>query len=167
MKKIILVFYFIVVQISYSCAQNTEIKDMLMGQGAWFLFSSRTDENLENEAFTKIDFYKKQDVSSILFDDEDKLYSVFSQDGTDIFEDRWRLVDDTHFVMVSPIDESVQLLNIEELTSTKLVIKNCSEIEKGTQCVTYTYFSTKSGWLPDKEIDELNAAGVIKIENKK
>jgi hypothetical protein len=146
-------------------AQNDTITEKLISSGAWFLFSTRTDEQLSEETLTKVDFFKKGDVSSLFFDVDDKLYSVFSNDGSEMWEDRWRVIDDTHFVMVSPVDESSQVMDILEFTKTKLVLQNCSEIEEGTRCVTYTYFSTKEGWLPDEEIDELNTAGIIESEN--
>ncbi|HCO67745.1 MAG TPA: hypothetical protein DIT04_08350 [Dysgonomonas sp.] len=143
--------------------QNS-VKDALMGQGTWFLFSARTEEKINERIFTKIDFFKKEDVSSIFFDQDDRLFSVFSKEGADVWEDLWRMADDTHFVIVSPVDQSSQVIDIIELNKKKLVIRNCSEIEGGTKCIIYTYFSTKKGWLPDKEIEELNTAGVMVVD---
>jgi len=151
-------------------AQNDSVRtgdataDELIKRGVWFLFSTRTEEMFKDEALTQVDFFKKDDVSSILFDTEDKLFSVFSKDGGEMWEDRWRMVNATSFVMVSPVDESTQMMDILELTPTKLVLRNCSDIEDGSRCVTHTYFSSKSGWLPDKEVDELNSAGVIELD---
>lgn len=161
MKRIAIMFC-LLVSLSSLFAQNS-VSEKLVAQGAWFLFSMRTDEQYTDtdETLTKVDFFKKDDVSSIYFDEDDKLYSVFSGDGADIWEDRWRMIDDTHFVMVSPVDESSQVIDILELTDTKLVLKNCTEIEGGSRCLIYTYFSTKEGWLPDNEIEDLNMAGVI------
>ena len=136
----------------------------LISQGAWFLFSIRTEEQVGEEVLTQVELYKKDDISSIFFDEENKLYSVFSKYSSDVYEDRWKLVDDTHFVMVSPSDGSSQVVEILEINETKLVLRNCGDIENGTSCSLYTYFSTKEGWLPDSEIDELNSAGVIEIE---
>ncbi len=141
------------------------VKEKLINQGVWFLFSARVEEHFNDDKnLTQIDFFKKSDVSSILFDRDDKLYSVFSKDGSDVWEDLWRMVDETHFVMVSPQDSSSQLMNIMELNQKMLVLKNCSDIEGGSRCVTYTYFSSKEGWLPDNEIDDLNSAGVIDMD---
>lgn len=144
-------------------SQN-EIKDILLAQGAWFLFSTKTEEHFDDDkTLTQIDFFKKADVSSIFFDQNDKLYSVFSKEESSVWEDLWRQVDDTHFVIVSPVDSSHQVMDILELSPKMLVIRNCSEIEDGNRCLTYTYFATKDGWLSDKEVDELNSAGVIDI----
>ncbi|MEN9918218.1 MAG: hypothetical protein RL662_654 [Bacteroidota bacterium] len=140
------------------------ISEKLVAHGAWFLFSSKTEEQFKDETLTKVDFFKKEDVSSIFFDNDDKIYSIFTNDGSEMLEDRWKMVDNNHFVMVSPIDQSTQIINIVEFDSKKLVLKNCSEIENGSKCITYTYFSTKEGWLPNSEIDELNTAGVIEIK---
>ncbi|MDU1903978.1 MAG: hypothetical protein E6772_04270 [Dysgonomonas sp.] len=159
--KILLAILFLANSLFITQAQNDTITEKLITSGAWFLFSTRTDEQFSDETLTKVDFFKKGDVSSLFFDADDKLFSVFSKDGSEMWEDRWRVIDDTHFVMVSPVDESSQIMDILEFTTTKLVLQNCSEIEEGTRCVTYTYFSTKEGWLPDEEIDELNTAGVI------
>lgn len=147
-------------------AQNN-LKDQLIAQGAWFLFSSQIDESYDDEKLTKIDFFKKDDVSSIYFDNEDKLFSVFSEEGdSNMLEDRWKIVDDTHFVIVSPLDSSSRIMDIVEISPTKLVVRTCSNLEEnGEKCITYTYFSTKTGWLSDKEIDELNGAGIIKRNN--
>lgn len=144
--------------------QDTDMNHKLISQGAWFLFSIRTEEQVGEEVLTQVEFYKKDDISSIFFDEENKLYSVFSKYSSDVYEDRWKLVDDTHFVMVSPSDGSSQVVEILEINETKLVLRNCGDIENGTSCSLYTYFSTKEGWLPDSEIDELNSAGVIEIE---
>lgn len=144
-------------------AQNS-VKDVLMRQGTWFLFSARTEEKINDRIFAKIDFFKKSDVSSIFFDQDDKLFSVFSKEGSDVWEDLWRMADDTHFVIVSPMDKSNQIMDIIELNNKKLVIRNCSNIEGGSKCIIYTYFSTKEGWLPDREIEELNTAGVMMVD---
>ena len=141
-----------------------DMNHKLISQGAWFLFSIRTEEQVGEEVLTQVEFYKKDDISSIFFDEENKLYSVFSKYSSDVYEDRWKLVDDTHFVMVSPSDGSSQVVEILEINETKLVLRNCGDIENGTSCSLYAYFSTKEGWLPDSEIDELNSAGVIEIE---
>lgn len=140
------------------------VEDALIEQGAWFLFSARTEERIHNRIFTKIDFFKKDDVSSMFFDRDDKLFSVFSKDGSEMWEDLWRMTDDTHFVIVSPVDYSTQLMDIIELNRKKLVIRNCADTDRGNKCVIYTYFSTKEGWLPDQEIDELNTAGVMMVD---
>lgn len=152
--------------LGYILNMNAQIsvKDALMGQGTWFLFSARTEEKVNERVFTRIDFFKKSDVSSIFFDEDDKLFSVFSKEGSDIWEDLWRMADDTHFVIVSPADQSTQIMDIIELNSKKLVIRNCSDTEGGSKCVIYTYFSTKNGWLPDREIEELNTAGVMVVD---
>lgn len=164
MKKIGLILSFILCCFIYMRGQDTDMNHKLISQGAWFLFSIRTEEQVGEEVLTQVEFYKKDDISSIFFDEENKLYSVFSKYSSDVYEDRWKLVDDTHFVMVSPSDGSSQVVEILEINETKLVLRNCGDIENGTSCSLYTYFSTKEGWLPDSEIDELNSAGVIEIE---
>lgn len=148
----------------FNTQAQSGVKEALMSQGTWFLFSARTEEKINDRIFTKIDFFKKEDVSSIFFDEDDRLFSVFSKEGSDVWEDLWRMADDTHFVIVSPLDESTQVIDIIELNNNKLVIRNCSEIDGGTKCITYTYFSTKKGWLPDREIEELNTAGVMTVD---
>lgn len=162
--KVLFIIFFLLSSLFPVQAQDDNIAERLISSGAWFLFSTRTDEQFSDETLTKVDFFKKEDVSSLFFDVDDRLFSVFSNDGSEMWEDRWRLIDDTHFVMVSPVDESSQVMDILEFTPTKLVLRNCSDIEDGTRCITYTYFSTKEGWLPDKEIDELNTAGVIESD---
>lgn len=164
MKKIGLILSLILCCFIYMRGQDMDMNHKLISQGAWFLFSIRTEEQVGEEVLTQVEFYKKDDISSIFFDEENKLYSVFSKYSSDVYEDRWKLVDDTHFVMVSPSDGSSQVVEILEINETKLVLRNCGDIENGTSCSLYTYFSTKEGWLPDSEIDELNSAGVIEIE---
>ena len=164
MKKIGLILSFMLFCIIYMKGQDTDMSHKLTSQGAWFLFSVRTEEQVGEEVLTQVEFYKKDDISSIFFDEENKLYSVFSKYSADVYEDRWKLVDDTHFVMVSPNDGSSQIVEILEIDKTKLVLRNCGDIENGTSCSLYTYFSTKEGWLPDSEIDELNSAGIIEVE---
>ncbi len=164
MKKIGLILSLMLFCFIYMKGQDTDMSHKLTSQGAWFLFSVRTEEQVGEEVLTQVEFYKKDDISSIFFDEENKLYSVFSKYSTDVYEDRWKLVDDTHFVMVSPNDGSSQIVEILEIDKTKLVLRNCGDIENGTSCSLYTYFSTKEGWLPDSEIDELNSAGIIEVE---
>lgn len=164
MKKIGLILSLILCCFIYMRGQDTDMNHKLISQGAWFLFSIRTEEQVGEEVLTQVEFYKKDDISSIFFDEENKLYSVFSKYSSDVYEDRWKLVDDTHFVMVSPSDGSSQIVEILEIDKTKLVLRNCGDIENGTSCSLYTYFSTKEGWLPDSEIDELNSAGIIEVE---
>lgn len=163
-KKVAIIISLMLCCIIYLKAQDDDMTQKLTSQGAWFLFSIRTEEQVDEEVLTQVEFYKKDDVSSIFFDGENKLYSVFSKYSSDMCEDRWKLVDDTHFVMVSPNDGSSQVVEILEIDKTKLVLRNCSDIDNGTSCSLYTYFSTKEGWLPDSEIDNLNAAGIIEIE---
>ncbi len=163
MKKIVTLFLLFFCLFSTYAQDN--IRNKLIAQGAWFLFSTRTEERFDDgRDLTQIDFFKKQDVSSIFFDRDDKLYSVFSNDGSDVWEDLWRMVDETHFVMLSPVDKSSQLMSILELTSKQLVFRNCADIEGGARCVTYTYFSSKDGWLSDHEINELNSVGIIDLD---
>lgn len=162
MKKIVILC--LILGYAFNINAQRSVKDALVEQGAWFLFSVRTEEKVNNRIFTKIDFFKKEDVSSMFFDQDDKLFSVFSKDGSEMWEDLWRMVDDTHFVIVSPIDQSTQLIDILELNRKKLVLRNCSEISNGNKCIIYTYFSTKEGWLPDPEIEELNTAGIMMVD---
>ena len=164
MKRIAIVVSLMLCCFAYMNAQDSDMTHRLTSQGAWFLFSIRTEEKVDEEVLTQVEFFKKDDVSSIFFDEENKLYSVFSKYSSDMYEDRWKLVDDTHFVMVSPNDGSSQIVEILEIDKTKLVLRNCNDIENGTSCSLYTYFSTKEGWLPDSEIENLNTAGVIEVE---
>lgn len=164
MKKVGIIVSLIVCCFIYVQGQNVDMTRRLTSQGAWFLFSIRTEEKVGEEVLTQVEFFKRDDISSLFFDAENKLYTVFSKYSSDIYEDRWKLVDDTHFVMVSPNDGSSQIVEILEIDSTKLVLRNCGDIENGTSCSLYTYFSTKEGWLPDSEIDNLNTAGVVEIE---
>lgn len=164
-KKIGIIVSLIVCCFFYAKGQDVDMTHRLTSQGAWFLFSIRTEEKVGEEVLTQVEFFKKDDISSIFFDEENKLYTVFSKYSSDIYEDRWKLVDDSHFVMVSPNDGSSQIVEILEIDSTKLVLRNCGDIENGTSCSLYTYFSTKEGWLPDSEIDNLNSAGIIEVED--
>jgi hypothetical protein len=144
--------------------QEMDMSQRLISQGAWFLFSLRTEEKVGDEVLTQVEFFKKDDISSLFFDHENKLYTVFSKYSSDVYEDRWKLVDDDHFVMVSPTDGSSQIVEILEIDSTKLVLRNCGDIENGTSCSLYTYFSTKGGWLPDSEINNLNTVGIVEVD---
>ncbi len=170
MKKIgAILFLCLLCGWSYIKAQDTndanvEMNRKLKAQGAWFLFSIRTEEQVGEEVLTQVEFFRKDDISSILFDEENKLYSVFSKYSTDMYEDRWKLVDGSHFVMVSPNDGTSQIVEILEMNGTKLVLRNCVDIENGTSCSLYTYFSSKDGWLPDNEIDKLNTAGIMEVD---
>lgn len=164
MKKVGFILSIMLCCFLYMRGQDSDINHKLISQGAWFLFSLRTEEKVGDEVLTQIEFFKRDDISSIFFDEEDKLYSVFSKYSSDVYEDRWKLVDDTHFVMVSPTDGTSQIVEILEIDATKLVLRNCGDIENGTSCSLYTYFSTKEGWLSDKEIDELNTVGIVEID---
>lgn len=149
------------------CIQSQDsISDKLIGQGVWFLYSSRTQEQFSDEILTKVDYFKKDDVSSIYFDADNKLFSIFTKDDSVMMEDLWKIIDDTHFVIVSPTDESSQIMEIIELSQNKLVIRNCLDIEDGTRCLTHTYLSKKEGWPSDEKIDELNAEEVISVDKK-
>jgi len=139
------------------------VEDALIDQGVWFLFSTRIEEKFSDETLVKVDYFKKDDVSSIYFDTDDKLFSIFTSIDSTMLEDRWRMVDDTHFVIVSPVDKSSQIMDIHELSPEKLIISNCLDIEEGTRCLTHTFLSKKEGWLPDSEIDGLNSAGIINV----
>lgn len=164
MKKVGIIVSLILFCFIYVKGQDIDMTQRLTSQGAWFLFSIRTEEKVGEEVLTQVEFFKKDDISSIFFDAENKLYTVFSKYSADIYEDRWKLVDDTHFVMVSPNDGSSQIVEILEIDNTKLVLRNCGDIENGTSCSLYTYFSTKEGWLPDNEIDNLNTAGIVEVD---
>lgn len=165
MKKNIAILVFL---LCFFSASSQTVREKLISTGAWFLFSSRLEQqSAGDEVLTEISFYKKDDVSSLLFDENNRLYSVFSEQGTEMNEDLWKLLDDNNFVMVSLTDETSQspVMEIMELSTSKLVLRYCDEsnIENVT-CVISTYFSTKAGWLSDAEIDELNSAGIIKLE---
>lgn len=163
-KKVGVIIAFMLCCFIYMKGQDMDMSQRLTSQGAWFLFSVRTEEKVGDEVLTQVEFFKRNDISSLFFDEENKLYTVFSKYSSDIYEDRWKLVDDTHFVMVSPTDGASQIVEILEIDNTKLVLRNCGDIENGTSCSLYTYFSTKEGWLPDSEIDSLNTAGIIQVD---
>lgn len=164
MKRIGLILSALLCFFVYAKGQNASLSQRLISQGAWFLYSLRTEEQVGEEVLMQQEFYKKDDISSIFFDHENKLYTVFSKYNGDVFEDRWKVVSDTHFVMVSPVDGSSQLMEILEMNTHKLVLRNCGDIENGKSCSLYTYLSTKEAWLPDSEIDNLNAVGIVQID---
>lgn len=163
-KKIGLILSLMLCSFLYVKGQTSDMTRMLTAQGAWFLHSVRTEEQVGEEVLTQVEYFKKDDISSIYFDEENKLYSVFSKYSTDVYEDRWKLVDDTHFVMVSPNDGTSQIVEILEIDKTKLILRNCGDIENGTSCSLYTYFATKDAWLTDLEIDNLNATGIVEVD---
>lgn len=140
-------------------AQN-DVSDELMKQGVWFLYATRIEEKTaDNESVSQDEFFKKDDVSSMFFE-KDKVYSVYSKIGNDVLEDGWKIVDDTHFVMVGPDDGSAQMMEILELSSERLVIKSCNEIDNLVSCTQFTYLSSKDKWPTDAEIDNMNAASM-------
>lgn len=165
-KKVAVIVSLVLCSFIYVKGQgaDADMNQRLISQGTWFLFSLRTEEKVGEDVLAQIEFFKKSDISSLLFDEENKLYTVYSKYSPDILEDRWKLVNENSFVMVSPTDGSSQIIEIIEMDSTKLVLRNCSDIEDGTSCLIYTYFSTKNGWLSDGEIDNLNTAGVMRID---
>ena len=141
------------------------VEEKLKNVGAWFLFSTRMEQQDGKDVLTQVDFFKKEDISSILFEQENKLYSVFSDSGHEMNEDLWKMLDDTTFVMTDLTGSTTQIMEIIELSDKKLVLRYCDDsIVDSSKCVISTYFSTKAGWLSDKEIEELNSAGVIEMK---
>jgi hypothetical protein len=163
MKKNITILVFLLCFLS---ANSQTVREKLISTGAWFLFSSRLEQQSEgDEILTEISFYKKDDVSSLLFEENNRLYSVFSEQGTEMNEDLWKLLDDNNFVIASLTGETSQVMEIMEISPSKLVLRYCDDSNsEGSTCMISTYFSTKAGWLSDAEIDELNSAGVMKLE---
>lgn len=147
---------------SYIYGQQ-DTSEKLINQGVWFLSSTEITEIADNEQISLIEFFKKDDVSSIFFD-QDKVYTVYTKIGNDVMEDNWKIVDDTHFVMVGPDDGSAQLMEILELNSDKLTLQSCNDIDGGITCTKFTYMSSKDKWLPDNEIDKLNSESVQKAQ---
>lgn len=140
-------------------AQQQQAKQ-LINQGVWFLASTTIEEKDGDTMLTQTEYFKKDDISSIFFDEEKKVYTVFSKLGTDVMEDRWQMVDDSHFVMVGPDDGSSQFMEIVSLSPTKLEIKSCNDIEGIITCTLFVYHATKDKWLSDQEIDKLNAVAI-------
>lgn len=141
--------------------QSTSEK--LINQGVWFLSSTETIEIADNEQLSLTEFFKKDDVSSIFFD-QDKVYTVYTKMGNDVMEDNWKIVDETHFVMVGPDDGSAQLMEILELDADKLVLQSCNDIDEGVTCTKFTYMSSKDKWHPDSQIDKLNTESAQKVQ---
>lgn len=162
MKKITLLLIAILFTLS---AGSQNVKDRLMNSGAWFLFSTRIEQQEGNKILTQVQFFKKEDVSSLLFDKKNRLYSVFSDSGKNVNEDLWKLLSDTTFVISDLEGKAMQIMEIIELSKNKLVIRYCDDsIENSSKCIISTYFSTKKGWLSDQEIDELNTAGILELK---
>lgn len=139
---------------SYIYGQQN-VSDLLINQGVWFLSSTEILEIAGNEQVTQTEYFKKDDVSSIFFDQE-KIYTVYSKMGTDVMEDNWKIVDNTHLVMVGPDDGSAQLMEILEVNSKKLILQSCNDIDEGVTCTKFIYMSNKETWPSDTEIDQLN-----------
>jgi len=162
MKRIAFLLIF-VSSMSNLCAETVEEK--LKSVGAWFLFSTRIEQQEGSDVLTQVDFFKKDDVSSILFESDNKLYSVFSDSGTDMNEDLWKMLGDNAFVLTDMAGTTTQIMEIIELSENKLVLRYCDDaVANNLKCVISTYFSTKAGWLSDTEIEELNSAGVIELK---
>lgn len=151
--RTILIIVFLVCS-SYAYTQQN-VSDLLINQGVWFLSSTDITEIADNEQINQTEYFKKDDVSSIFFE-QGKVYTVYTKMGNDVMEDNWKIVDDTHFVMVGPDDGSAQLMEILELNSKKLVLKSCNDINEGITCTQFTYMSNKDNWPTDAEIDKLN-----------
>lgn len=139
--------------------------EKLINQGVWFLSSTETIEIVDNDQISLTEYFKKEDVSSIFFD-QDKVYTVYTKMGNDVMEDNWKIVDDTHFVMVGPDDGSAQLMEILELDSNKLVVQSCNDIDGVITCTKFTYMSNKDKWLSNNQIDKLNTESAQKIETQ-
>lgn len=144
--------------------KSKTIEEQLINAGAWFLFSTRLEQLEGDTILTQIEFFKKEDVSSLLFDHNNRLYSVFSDKETEMNEDLWKLLNDNSFVISDMTGETMQIMEIVELTKNKLILKFCDEKSETNKCIISTYFTTKAGWLSDSEIDKLNSTGVIKYE---
>lgn len=159
-------FLFFLIFFSFILVEAQTVKDSLISSGTWFLFSSKIEQQVDDEVLARVTFFKKDDISSILFEDKNRLFSVFSEQGDEMNEDLWKMLDDNRFVMTNLTGESAQVMEIIEYTPSKLVIRYCEDSDsEGFICIISTYFATKSGWLPDAEIDELNTAGVLEIDS--
>lgn len=142
------------------------VEEKLKNVGAWFLFSTRLEQQDGQDVLTQVDFFKKNDVSSILFENDNRLYSVFSDSGSDMNEDLWKMLNDSAFVMTDLQGTTTQIMEIIELSNNKLVLRYCDDtVVDSSKCVISTYFATKAGWLSDAEIEELNSAGVIELKD--
>lgn len=162
MKKIAFILVFVSL---IPCIYAQTVEEKLKNVGAWFLFSTRMEQQDGKGVLTQVDFFKKDDISSILFENDNRLYSVFSDLGTDMNEDLWKILDENTFVMTDMAGTTTQIMEIIELSDSKLVLRYCDDtVIDSSKCVISTYFSTKAGWLSDKEIEELNSAGVIEMK---
>lgn len=150
---------------SMSSIYAETVEDKLKNVGAWFLFSTRIEQQDGDDVLTQVDFFKKDDISSILFEDNNRLYSVFSDSNTDMNEDLWKMLGNDAFVLTDMAGTTTQIMEIIELSDKKLVIRYCDDtVANNLKCVISTYFATKAGWLSDAEIEELNSAGVIELK---
>ena len=162
MKKYLILFIFVNV---FLFVNGQTTKEKLISSGTWFLFSSKLEQQDEDDALTQVTFYKKDDTSSLLFDEKNRMYSVFTEQDNEMNEDLWKLLDEHKFVITSMTGDSSQIMEIMEFSSSKLVLRYCDETDSNNiSCIITTYFSTKLGWLADTEIDDLNTAGIIEID---
>lgn len=157
MKNIKIIISFLFISCCIQLSGQNKIYNQLVDQGIWFLESTEIKETYDEQNIIQKEYFKKDDVSSLFFEPT-KLYTVYSKIGNEVFEDRWKLIDDTHFVMVGQDDESSQIMVIQELTPDKLIIESCNDIEGSISCTKFTYKATKDNWLSDKEIESLNNA---------
>lgn len=161
MKKL---FFLLIFGLCACLSQAQTVENKLINAGAWFLFSNRLEQQDGENVLTQVEFFKKNDMSSLLFDKNNRLYSVFGDDGSEMNEDLWKMLDNNSFVITDMTGTATQIMEIIELSNKKLVLRYCDDsIPESVKCVISTYFPTKGGWLSDQQIDELNSAGVIEM----
>lgn len=157
LKKII---FLIAVLIHLPLIAQNNLSEKLINQGIWFLESTEIDERYENQHINQKEYFTKDNVSSIFFE-ENNIYTVYTKINEEVLEDRWKVIDETHYVMVGQDDQSAQIVEVLELNSKKLIIQCCNDIEGVTTCTKFTYLPTKENWKSDEDVTELNKSQVI------
>lgn len=145
--------------------QSQTLSDRLISAGAWFLFLQTVEEEIDGETLVQNEYFKKNDVSSLLFDEDNRLYSVFSDEGRDINEDLWRIIDENNLVIVSLTGETSQVMEILHFDSERLVLRYWNKLsEERSSSIISTYLSTKEDWPSDSEIDAFNSVGIVEVD---
>lgn len=162
MKKYLLLTILI---FAFSILKSQPLSERLISAGAWFLLLQTVEEEVNGNTLVLNEYFKKNDVSSLLFDEDNRLYSVFSDQGKEINEDLWRLIDDNNLVIVSLTGETSQVMEILHFDSEKLVLRYWNKLsEERSSSIISTYLSTKEDWPSDDDIDKFNSLGVLEVD---
>lgn len=162
MKKILLSVFLIS---CFTILKGQNISERLISSGAWFLYLQTIEEEIDGETLVLNEYFKKSDVSSLLFDEENRLYSVFSDNEKEMNEDLWRLIDDNNLVIVSLGGETSQVMEILHFDADKLVLRYWNKLsEEVSSSVISTYLPTKLDWPTDDEIELFNTVGIVKVD---